>query len=115
MFKAGIVDPTKVTRSALQNAAIIAGLMLTTEVMITKIKDDEEKGGPRRGVGSLMHEPSRRVGDRECSPSASSSVPDGRRGLALRNRRALEIAVPRSSRSHRSSREFTFSDFRSYD
>src|SRR5262245_40132074 len=40
MFKAGIVDPTKVTRSALQNAASIAGLMLTTEVMITKIDED---------------------------------------------------------------------------
>jgi chaperonin GroEL len=40
MFKAGIVDPTKVTRSALQNAASIAGLMLTTEVMITKIDAD---------------------------------------------------------------------------
>ncbi len=40
MFEAGIVDPTKVTRSALQNAASIAGLMLTTEVMITKIDDD---------------------------------------------------------------------------
>jgi chaperonin GroEL len=43
MFKAGIVDPTKVTRSALQNAASIAGLMLTTEVMITKIDDDDVK------------------------------------------------------------------------
>jgi len=41
MFKAGIVDPTKVTRSALQNAASIAGLMLTTEVLITKIDEDE--------------------------------------------------------------------------
>jgi chaperonin GroEL len=41
MYKAGIVDPTKVTRSALQNAASIAGLMLTTEVMITKIEEDE--------------------------------------------------------------------------
>src|SRR5579864_7578887 len=41
MFKAGIVDPTKVTRSALQNAASIAGLMLTTEVLITKIEEDE--------------------------------------------------------------------------
>ncbi len=40
MYKAGIVDPTKVTRSALQNAASIAGLMLTTEVMITKIDND---------------------------------------------------------------------------
>jgi chaperonin GroEL len=41
MFKAGIVDPTRVTRSALQNAASIAGLMLTTEVMVTKIDEEE--------------------------------------------------------------------------
>jgi chaperonin GroEL len=41
MFKAGIVDPTRVTRSALQNAASIAGLMLTTEVMVTKVEEDE--------------------------------------------------------------------------
>jgi chaperonin GroEL len=41
MFKAGIVDPTRVTKQALQNAASIAGLMLTTEVMITKIEEDE--------------------------------------------------------------------------
>jgi chaperonin GroEL len=43
MYKAGIVDPTKVTRSALQNAASIAGLMLTTEVMVTKIDEEEPK------------------------------------------------------------------------
>lgn len=43
MFKAGIVDPTRVTKSALANAASIAGLMLTTEVMVTKI-DEEEPG-----------------------------------------------------------------------
>ena len=42
MFKAGIVDPTKVVRCALQNAASIAGLMLTTNTMITSIKDDEQ-------------------------------------------------------------------------
>ena len=47
MFAAGIVDPTKVTRSALQNAASIAALMLTTEAMITNIKEDEEKGAAR--------------------------------------------------------------------
>ena len=41
MYAAGIVDPTRVTRSALQNAASIASLMLTTEVMITKIDEDE--------------------------------------------------------------------------
>jgi chaperonin GroEL len=49
MFKAGIVDPTKVTRSALQNAASIAGLMLTTEVMVTKI-DEEEPGSKVHGA-----------------------------------------------------------------
>ena len=41
MFQAGIVDPMRVTRSALQNAASIASLMLTTEVMVTKIDEDE--------------------------------------------------------------------------
>lgn len=50
MFKAGIVDPTKVTRSALQNAASIAGLMLTTEVMITKIDEEE----PRNKVAGAI-------------------------------------------------------------
>ena len=42
MFKAGIIDPTKVTRSALQNAASIAGLLLTTECMITEIPEKKE-------------------------------------------------------------------------
>jgi chaperonin GroEL len=49
MYKAGIVDPTKVTRSALQNAASIAGLMLTTEVMVTKL-DEEEPGSKVAGA-----------------------------------------------------------------
>jgi chaperonin GroEL len=40
MFTAGIIDPTKVTRTALQNASSIAGLLLTTECMITDIKED---------------------------------------------------------------------------
>ncbi|MCI0701434.1 MAG: chaperonin GroEL [Planctomycetia bacterium] len=43
MFKAGILDPLRVTRSALQNAASIAGLMLTTEVLVTRIDEDEKK------------------------------------------------------------------------
>lgn len=43
MFKAGIVDPTTVTRSALENAASIAGLMLTTEVMVTNLDNDDGK------------------------------------------------------------------------
>ena len=50
MIKAGVIDPTKVTRSALQNAASIAGLMLTTEVMITKIDADD----PRNKVSGAV-------------------------------------------------------------
>ncbi len=49
MYKAGIVDPTRVTRSALLNASSIAGLMLTTEVMVTKI-DEEEPGSKVQGA-----------------------------------------------------------------
>ena len=41
MFKAGIIDPAKVERTALQNAASIAGLMLTTNTLVTTLKDDE--------------------------------------------------------------------------
>jgi chaperonin GroEL len=40
MLSAGIIDPTKVTRSALQNAANLASLMLTTEVMITELPEE---------------------------------------------------------------------------
>jgi chaperonin GroEL len=43
MFKAGIIDPLRVTRNALQNAASIAGLMLTTEVLVTRLDEDEKK------------------------------------------------------------------------
>ena len=50
MFKAGIVDPAKVTRTALQNAASIAGLLLTTEVVIA---DRPEKEAPPAGPGGM--------------------------------------------------------------
>jgi chaperonin GroEL len=42
MFKFGIVDPAKVNRSALQNAASVAGLLLTTDVLVTELKEDTE-------------------------------------------------------------------------
>jgi chaperonin GroEL len=42
MIAAGVIDPTKVTRTALQNAASIASLMLTTEAMICTAEDDED-------------------------------------------------------------------------
>lgn len=44
MFEAGIIDPAKVARVALQNAASIAGLMLTTNLMVTTLKESEEEG-----------------------------------------------------------------------
>ncbi|MBM4120193.1 MAG: chaperonin GroEL [Nitrospira sp.] len=53
MLKAGIIDPTKVTRCALQNAASVAGLMLTTEVMITDLP--EEKKEPAMGGHGHNH------------------------------------------------------------
>ncbi|MCL5946038.1 MAG: chaperonin GroEL [Planctomycetes bacterium] len=43
MFKMGIVDPAKVARTALQNAASVAGLLLTTDVLVTEVKDEQEK------------------------------------------------------------------------
>lgn len=45
MFKAGVIDPSKVVRSALQNAASISGLLLTTDSMITDLKDDHSIEG----------------------------------------------------------------------
>jgi chaperonin GroEL len=46
MFKAGIIDPAKVARTALQSAASVAGLMLTTNVLITDLKDKDEEPIP---------------------------------------------------------------------
>ncbi|MEP6591044.1 MAG: chaperonin GroEL, partial [Gemmatimonadota bacterium] len=57
MVKAGIIDPTKVTRTALQNAASIAGLLLTTECVIVERKDDKSSapmgGGGGGGMGGM--------------------------------------------------------------
>jgi chaperonin GroEL len=56
MLEAGILDPTKVTRLALQNAASVAGLLLTTEVMVAEAPKDEEHahgGMPPGGMGGM--------------------------------------------------------------
>ena len=53
MLTAGILDPTKVTRSALQNAASIAGLMLTTECLVTEIPEPEPPAPPAGGGGDM--------------------------------------------------------------
>ena len=46
MLDMGIIDPTKVTRSALQNAASIAGLIITTEVMVSELPEPEKAATP---------------------------------------------------------------------
>jgi chaperonin GroEL len=53
MFKAGIVDPTKVTRSALQNAASVAALLLTTEVVVTDIPEEDKPMAAPPGAGGM--------------------------------------------------------------
>jgi chaperonin GroEL len=58
LVKDGVLDPAKVTRMALQNAASIAGLLLTTEAMVTEIPAKEEpapagRGGMGGGMGDM--------------------------------------------------------------
>jgi len=57
MIESGIIDPAKVTKQALLNASSIAGLMLTTEALISEIKEEEKGGGggnPGAGMGGGM-------------------------------------------------------------
>ncbi len=53
MFKAGIVDPKKVTRTALQNAASVASMLLTTEVVVTDLPEEEKAAAPRGAGGGM--------------------------------------------------------------
>jgi chaperonin GroEL len=53
LVKAGVIDPAKVTRTALQNAASIAGLMLTTEAMVAELPDDEKSTPMPGGMGGM--------------------------------------------------------------
>jgi chaperonin GroEL len=53
MVAMGVLDPTKVTRVALQNAASIASLMLTTDCMVTDLPDDKPAGGMGGGMGDM--------------------------------------------------------------
>ena len=46
LVKAGVIDPAKVTRTALQNAASIAGLMLTTEALVSEIPEEDKSSSP---------------------------------------------------------------------
>ena len=52
-MKAGIIDPTKVTRTALQNASSVAGLLLTTEVLVAELPE-KEKAAAGAGMDGMM-------------------------------------------------------------
>jgi chaperonin GroEL len=55
MMEMGVLDPTKVTRTALQNAASVSGLMLTTDCMVAELPEDKKGGGaPDMGMGGGM-------------------------------------------------------------
>ena len=53
-MKAGIIDPTKVVRSALQNAASVAALLLTTECIVAERHDDKGSSMPGMPPGGMM-------------------------------------------------------------
>jgi chaperonin GroEL len=55
LVKAGVIDPAKVVRSALQNAASIASLLLTTEAVISQIPEQPQSGAPAAGMGAGMY------------------------------------------------------------
>ena len=54
MKKAGIVDPTKVTRSALQNATSIASMVITTESLVTDLPEEKSCNCGNQGAGAGM-------------------------------------------------------------
>ena len=53
LLAAGVIDPAKVTKTALQNAASIAGLMLTTEALVSEIKEDKPDAPPAPDMGGM--------------------------------------------------------------
>jgi len=53
LYSSGVIDPTKVARVALENAASIAGMLLTTECVIFEAKDDKEPAMPNQGMGGM--------------------------------------------------------------
>ncbi len=54
LFAAGVIDPAKVTRSALENAASVAGLLLTTETVITDLPEKDKAPSMPGGMGGGM-------------------------------------------------------------
>jgi hypothetical protein len=89
MVQAGIIDPTKVERVALQNAASIASLLLTTEVLITDVPEEKSAAAPAMPHGATCISSASSVGAmHQTERRASVSYPD--RGLSPAGRRVWQ-------------------------
>src|SRR5260370_12856778 len=82
MVKWGVIDPAKVTRLALQNAASIAGLMLTTEALVAELKEDGKKsaaaggpGGPGGGMGGMYQPLLIKSNNKKSVPVVQNNAP----------------------------------------
>ena len=53
LIKAGVIDPTKVVRSAMQNAASVAGLLITTEAMVSELPEPKAPAAPAPDMGGM--------------------------------------------------------------
>ena len=80
LVKAGVIDPTKVVRTALQDAASVAGLLITTEAAIAEIPEDKSSG-----AGHARHGRHGRHGRRHGLLSPPTALPTHRNGAGRSN------------------------------
>ena len=75
MIQAGIIDPTKVERVALQNAASVASLLLTTEALITDLPEDKPAAAPADAARGHVLGPARAAGCGSAAPAGDRQGP----------------------------------------
>ena len=75
LVQMGVIDPTKVTRYALQNAASVAGLILTTDAMVAELPKDEKPAPTPHGGGDMDYRSGAARKERDTAPAGSFLVP----------------------------------------
>ena len=86
LVKAGVIDPTKVTRTALQNAASVATLLLTSDALIAEKPKDAQEGRRRRPRRRLRHVLNRDFWDRWAARQRPNDVPHVHRTAICKSR-----------------------------